>query len=100
MAERTTVKKSIELQGLLSVMPMTYEDLCTVSGLSAQRIAYWRKSNADDIYIADWAPDKNGRLFVPVFAWGKQPDKARPGRVLSSAERMRALRAKKKTAAA
>lgn len=79
--------------------PMTYEQLCEAGGLTAQRAAYWRKSNADNIYICEWAPDKNGRLFVPVFAWGQQPDAPRPGRVQTSAERMRALRSKRKAAA-
>ena len=100
MAERITVKKALELRDMLLATPLTYEQLSALSGLSAERTARWRKSNADDIYVADWAPDKNGRPFVPMWAWGAQPDKPRPGRAMSSAERMRALRTKKKTAAA
>lgn len=96
MAERTSVNKSLEIIKLLQTKPMTYEQLCEASGLSEQRMAYWRKSNAANIYVADWAPDKNGRPFVPMWAWGNQPDKPRPGRAMSSAERMRAHRAKKK----
>lgn len=95
MAERISVQKSLELRELLLAKPMTYEELCAASGLSDQRAARWRKTNADNIYVFDWAPDKNGRLFVPVFAWGTEPDKPRPGRVMTSAERMRAHRAKK-----
>lgn len=96
MAERTSVKQSLELRDMLMAKPMTYEQLCEAGGLTLQRAAYWRKSNADDIYVIECAPDKNGRPFVPVFAWGKAPDAPRPGRALTSAERMRALRSKRK----
>lgn len=100
MAERITVKKAVELRDLLLATPLTYEQLSAISGLSAERTARWRKNNAANIYVADWAQDKNGRPFVPMWAWGTQPDKPRPGRAMSSAERMRVLRAKKKTEAA
>lgn len=96
MAERMSVKKSLELRELLLTTPMTYEQLCEAGRLSPQRAAYWRKSNAENIFVSDWAPDKNGRLFVPVFSWGVGEDKPRPGRTLTSAERMRELRARRK----
>lgn len=96
MAERTSVKKSLEMRAALMARPMTYAQMREAFGLSDQRMAYWRKANAENIYVFDWAPDKNGRLFVPVFAWGDQPDKPRPGRAMSSADRMRAHRARAK----
>ena len=97
MAERMTVALSLKLRQLLQESPKTYEQLAELSGINQSRVARWRKSNAEFIHVDHWAPDKNGRLFIPVFAWGADPDKARPGRVLSSAERMRIHRAKGKS---
>ena len=99
MAEKMTIKKSLALRDLLMSKPMTYEQLCEEGGLTPQRAAYWRKTNAEFIRIAGWAPDKNGRLFVPVFFWGPGEDVPRPGRALTSAERMRALRQRRRLAA-
>lgn len=97
MAERMTVALSLKLRQLLQESPKTYEQLAELSGINQSRVARWRKSNAEFIHVDHWAPDKNGRLFIPVFSWGADPDKARPGRVLSSAERMRIHRAKGKS---
>ena len=96
MAERMTVALSLKLRQLLQESPKTYDQLTELSGINQTRVARWRKSNAEFIHVGDWAADKNGRLFIPVFAWGAEPDKARPGRVLSSAERMRIHRARAK----
>lgn len=97
MAERMTVALSLKLRQLLQESPKTYEQLAELFGINQSRVARWRKSNAEFIHVDHWAPDKNGRLFIPVFSWGADPDKARPGRVLSSAERMRIHRAKGKS---
>lgn len=96
MAERMTVALSLKLRQLLQESPKTYEQLAELSGINQSRVARWRKSNAEFIHVDHWAPDKNGRLFIPVFSWGAWPDKPRPGRVLSSAERMRIHRARAK----
>ena len=96
MAERMTVALSLKLHQLLQESPKTYEQLAELSGINQSRVARWRKSNAEFIHVDHWGPDKNGRLFIPVFSWGADPDKARPGRVLSSAERMRIHRARAK----
>lgn len=94
--QRTSVKQAIALRDMLSQTPMTYEQLVAATGMSQPRVAYWRKSNADNIYVAAWAPDKRGRLFNPVWAWGAGEDAPRPGRSQTSAERMRELRARRK----
>ena len=94
--QRTSVKQAIALRDMLSKTPMTYEQLVAATGMSQPRVAYWRKSNADNIYVAAWAPDKRGRLFNPVWAWGDGEDAPRPGRSQTSAERMRELRARRK----
>ena len=92
MAEKMTLKKSLALRDLLMSKPMTYEQLCEEGGLTPQRAAYWRKTNAEFIRIAGWAPDKNGRPFLPQFRWGVAPDEPRPGRTLTPAEQMRQSR--------
>lgn len=81
----------------------SYDDLVAISHLKKPTVARWIKAlrvpEVRVVFIEGWQPDKNGRLFVPLFRWGTQPDAARPGRALTSAERMRALRATRKNAA-
>jgi len=78
----------------------TYDELVAVSGLKKPTVARWIKALRDarvkGVYVEQWVEDVNGRLFVPCFRWGERPDAKRPGRSLTSAERMRALRASRK----
>lgn len=99
MGVRMTFEESRKLRETISQSPKTYEQLVAASGIKQLRLARWVARNRTDIHIASWAPDVNGRLFVPMWAWGAAPDAARPGRVLTAAEQMRVSRAKKKAAA-
>lgn len=97
---RMTAALSAAIQEALVEVPMTYERIAQVYGLSKTSVARWVKSMRDPvkrIYIADWAPDVNGRVFVPMWAWGRRTDAERPGPKRTDAERMRAHRAKTKT---
>lgn len=93
---RITLTQQGALARLLRLAPRTYDQLVAATGMSKPRVARWVKANAENIYVADWAADKNGRLFVPMFRWGAKPDAVRPGRVLTPAEQMRKLRANRK----
>lgn len=97
---RMTAALSAAIQEALVEVPMTYDRIATAYGLSKTSVARWVKSMREPvkrIYVADWAPDVNGRKFVPMWAWGRRTDAARPGPSRSDAERMREHRAKKKT---
>lgn len=92
MFERITTQQSVQMRDLLLVMPLTYDELVTVTGMVKPRVARWVKNNRKDIRVTSWAPDKNGRPFVPVFSWGAGADVPRPGRALTPAEQMRKVR--------
>lgn len=100
MAERITQQQSLALQQLLREKPMGYADMELATSMAARRLARWVKKHRADLHVSAWAPDKNGRLFVPVFAWGRRPDTPRPGRALTPAEQMRKTRAARGRAAA
>ena len=94
MAERITQQQSLALQQLLRDKPM---ELAT--RMATRRLARWVKKHRADLHVAAWGPDRNGRPFVPVFAWGRRPDTPRPGRALTPAEQMRKTRASRGRAA-
>ena len=99
VAERITAAQSAQLQRELSSAPATYDQLVVSSGMSKPRLARWVKSNRENLYVAEWTPDRNGRPFVPAFAWGPgRKDAPRPGRALTAAEQMRKTRAARRTA--
>lgn len=77
---------------------MTYDQMVDVSGLKKTTIAAWITSlrTAGQVFIEGWAPDKNGRLFVPRWRWGNSPDAERPGDRRTPAERMAAVRARRR----
>ena len=96
--ERMTTRQSMELARMLTDKPMTYDELELFSGVSKTRLARWVKANRRDLFVAGYAPDKRGRPFIPMWQWGVGVDARRPGPVMTSAERMRALRAMRKGA--
>lgn len=81
----------------------TYDDLVGISQLKKPTVQRWIKALRVDevrvVRIEAWKPDKNGRLFVPLFRWDSRPDAPRPGPSTTSAQRMRTLRASRKSAA-
>lgn len=93
MADRITSRMSMYLRDLLTASPLSYADLVQYTGISQPRVARWVKGNRADIRVVSWSPDKNGRLFCPVFRWGAGADAPRPGRVLTAAAQMRKSRA-------
>lgn len=92
MAERITTQQAVQMRDALAEKPMTYDDLVVLTGMVKPRVARWVKNNRGSIRVAHWAPDKNGRPFVPVFSWADGADKPRPGRALTPAEQMRKVR--------
>lgn len=96
-APKSTPALRLALQRALEKTPCTYDQLMTATGLPQRSVARWVTSMRDinAVHISGWAPDKNGRLFIALFAWGTGDDKARPGAKMTAAERMRTLRAKR-----
>jgi len=80
----------------------TYDDLVALTGLRKATVARWITAlrTADRmVRIEAYAPDKSGRPFVPMFRLGGEVDLPRPGPAIAPAQRMRALRAKRKALA-
>lgn len=96
MSTRITTAQSLHLVRLLTAETLTQDGVVIRSGLNKVQIARWIKRNRDNVRVADWAPDKNGRLFVPMWQWGVGADVERPGPKQSDYERVKAWRAKKK----
>lgn len=92
MADRMTPDVAAVLVNRLVDGPATYDEMAAHTGISKPRVARWVKNCRSFIYIAGWAPDKNGRPFLPQFRWGAAPDEPRPGRTLTPAEQMRQSR--------
>lgn len=86
------------LQSAMVERPRSYDDLVNICGLSKPAVARWIKTMhlAGFAYIAGWGADRNNRLFVPLWAWGREQDAPRPGPQRTPAERMKALRAARK----
>jgi len=97
---RNNPARQLRMQAAMQIEPQSYDALSAVSGLSNAAVAHWLKTlralDPKPVHIAGWAPDVNGRLFVPLWAWGTKPDAPRPGQSRTPAERMAALRAAKK----
>lgn len=74
---------------------MSYDRMAEVIGLGKTSVQRWARDmrEAGLIHIAAYGPDKNGRLFVPLYKWGRERDVDRPGHKETPAERMRAKRA-------
>ena len=97
MAKRITRAQRKQIDDALAAAPATYDDLVRITGLSKWQVAHYMRAahSARRIHVAQYAPDRNGRPFVRVFAPCAKPDAPRPGRALTPAEQMRKSRAKK-----
>lgn len=93
---RTTMAHGQRYIALLTEKAWTYDGLAAATGINKRRLAAWIAANREHIRIEDWAPDKNGRPFLPMFRWADGEDTPRPGRRISSAQRMRELRERRK----
>lgn len=96
MGVRMTGAQVAQMIQLLTVRGHTYDQLVEATGIAKTRIAHWLKNNMSSVRVVAWAPDKNGRPFVPVWQWGEGVSLPRPGPAMTSAERMRVFRAKQK----
>jgi DNA-binding transcriptional ArsR family regulator len=73
---------AVILTRLLHSGPTSLAKLQANTGLSGPTITRWLKNLRDEnyVYVAGYGPDARGRMFTPLYAWGNQPDAARPGR--------------------
>lgn len=109
MAERMTAVAAATVGDLLKIKGHTYQQLAETTGLSIRALTRFVRSDRSaermaagkhSIYVAGYAPDKNGRSFVPIWRWGRgREDAPRPGRMLTPAEQMRKSRRKNRPAA-
>lgn len=83
---------------VLARLPSTGPALVTAMSLSKDTVftALRGLHAAKKIYVADYAEDSRGRLMTKVWAVGRKADKPRPGQRRTGAERMRALREKRR----
>lgn len=93
---RNTTERILLMQEAMLATPQTFEQLAEASGLSKTAVQRWALSIRSHIHIADYAPDKRGRKFVPMFVWGEGEDAPRPGPQKSAAQRMQAVRDRRK----
>lgn len=97
---RNNPERQLRMQQAMTVEPQSYDALSAVSGLSVDAVAHWvrtlRKLEPAPLHIAAWAPDSRGRVFVALWTWGPGQDEPRPGQSRTPAERMAALRTRRK----
>ena len=88
----------LRMREAMSREPMTYGQLIELTGLAQRTVAKWVSEwrELKQVHIAHWAPDKRGRLFVAMYAWGDGEDKPRPGPAMTDAQRMRVFRQQQK----
>ena len=72
----------------------SYEDLAKVAGISVGSVGRWMRlmKDAQLVRITNYAEDRLGRPFIPLYTWGKGEDLPRPGQKRTAAERMAELR--------
>ena len=72
----------------------SYDDLAKVGGVSKASAGRWMRlmKDAELVHITDYAEDRLGRPFIPLYTWGKGADLPRPGHSRTAAERMANLR--------
>lgn len=95
---RNTAVLAARMTDALQKGQHTYDSLADLVGLSKVAVATWIKvmRKAGFVHVSGWAEDVRGRKFTPMFSWGAGPDIARAGQARTSAERMRAYRARMK----
>lgn len=83
---------------ILALLPSTGPELVVATALSKITVFAALRSlhAAKKIYVSDYAEDSRGRLMTKVWSPGARKDKPRPGQRRTGAERMRALRAKRR----
>lgn len=98
--KRNNATLALHMQKTLVLKATSVEDLALISGLSVTATRRWVNAmhEAKAAHIEDYGPDVRGRLFVPLWRWGKKPDAARPGPQRTSTDRMRDHRARKAAA--
>ena len=96
---RITILHTEILREKLLESPMTFDQMAEAVGLSKAAVQRWIKSmrEANRVYVSGYAPDKNGRPFVPLHRWGVGENAKRPGQTIKPADRMRAKRAAEQT---
>lgn len=74
----------------------SYADLAAATGLGVTSLMRWVKGMREVglVYVSGYGPDVNGRIFIPLFTWGKKADTPRPGQSRSAATRMAGHRAR------
>lgn len=77
--------------------PRTRSELCAIGKLSTRTVSTWLSNDlAGKVHVSGYAEDARGRAFVEVFSFGPGENVPRPGQRRTPAERMRALRARRK----
>lgn len=97
---RVNKSRVAAMRGALEQEPRTYGELAQIADLNQSAVSRWVRRMHDEqkLHLASWAKDKSGRLFVPMFAWGRGNDAPRPGLRISPARRMFEHRLRKKAA--
>lgn len=100
-ARRNNPARTLRMTEALLKGPCTYDQLAEQSDLGKVAVATWIKAmrKLGAVHICGWTDDVRGRKFTPIFGWGKKPDVPRAGQARTTAERMRAYRARLKAEA-
>lgn len=96
-AKCLTVAAMLRIQQMLQAKAHTYDDIQAATKLNHWVVAPYIQElrSFKAVYVAGWAPARNGALIVPRFAWGNKPDVPRPS-PLTAAQRMAKSRAARK----
>jgi hypothetical protein len=97
---RNNVERAMQMMEALKANPCTLAYLAEISGLSTIAVARWLKSVRKTVHISGYTEDARGRLFTALWVWGKGKDAPRPGPQKTPAERMQAVRERRRAAQA
>lgn len=97
MSNRNTPALALRMQTALTQKAHSVEALATLTELSPRSVRAWIKAMKVErtVYIEGFGEDSRGRLFVPLWRWGRKKDAVRPGSQRTSTDRMRDHRARK-----
>lgn len=91
-----TAISAARMQQAMTNEPQSLDELVVISGLAKPVVTrYVRELHEAEqkmIHIADWGKDVRGYATIRKFGWGNKPDKSKPLKWASAAERMFAKR--------
>lgn len=96
---RVSISETLAMTEALKKRGYSDVDLGAAFDMTGTQAGRWRRKLAEEtgmVYVEGWLPDARGRLFVPVWRFGKGENAERPGPSMTMQERMVKLREDRK----